>query len=258
MTTDREPTGDDHNTRNLVLIPGMMCDEGLWVQMEPHLPAGVHVHHAVLRGDTISTVVENILAGAPERFTVVGLSLGGIVAMHLAARAPERLDGFVVLASNARAPRPDQFRGWHESKMRLANGASAASEQERILGSLLSVNAVMTDPKLTERVVGMAERIGAAGVIDQLSAQESRRDYLRDLVGITCPGLVLAGSEDALCPVPVMREIADWLPNSTFGVISGAGHLTPMERPWETGTVIAEWFDANVAPRRTEREVSRL
>ncbi|WAC56811.1 alpha/beta fold hydrolase [Gordonia sp. SL306] len=253
MTVGVELVGD------IVLIPGMMCDDQLWEDMEPHLPEGARVHHAALRGDSISAVAENILAEAPLRFTVVGLSLGGIVAMHLAVCAPERIAGMVVLSSNARAPRPDQFRGWRESKMRLANGASSGAEQQRILGSLVSAKSISADPTLIDRVVGMAERIGSASTMAQLAAQESRRDYLDDLAGITCPALIVAGGEDPLCPGRVMRNIAERLPNSAFELVVDSGHLTPMEHPRVTGEIIAEWFDSHIRTSGCiERESSRL
>lgn len=232
-------------TDHVVLIPGMMCSQQLWANIEDPLRRHARVHHAVLERNSIASIANNILASAPPKFTIVGLSLGGIVAIHLAMLAPHRITGIALLSTNARAPRPDQLRAWCESATRLRHGGSAVSEQRRLLEDLTSERSRTADPTLSARVLAMAENIGTEALRTQLAAQASRIDYRDVLRGVTCPSLVLAGEDDALCGVPTMREIAAHLPDSTFEIIPGSGHLIPMERPTDIGGLLAQWL-ANI------------
>nr|WP_226955689.1 alpha/beta hydrolase [Rhodococcus opacus] len=220
----------------------MMCSEQLWAEVEDPLRRCARIHHAVLERNSIASIANNILASAPPKFTAIGLSLGGIVAIHLAMLAPHRITGIALLSTNARAPRPNQLRAWCESATRLDHGGSAVCEQQRLLEVLTSERSRTADPTLSARVLAMAEHIGTEGLRTQLAAQASRIDYRVALREVTCPSLVLAGEDDALCGVPAMREIAAHLPDSKFETIPGSGHLTPMERPTEVGRVLTRWI----------------
>ncbi|MFC9361082.1 alpha/beta fold hydrolase [Rhodococcus sp. NPDC057014] len=229
-------------TDHVILIPGMMCSRQLWTKVEEPLRRHARIHHAVLERNSVASIANNILASAPPKFSVVGLSLGGIVAIHLAMLAPHRITGIALLSTNARAPRPDQRRAWCESATRLDHGGSAVSEQRRLLEDLTSARSRAADPTLAARVLAMAEHVGSGGLRAQLAAQASRIDYRDALRGITCPSMVLAGEDDPLCGVPAMREIATHLPDSTFEVIPNSGHLTPMERPTDIGRTLTRWL----------------
>ncbi|BAH51200.1 alpha/beta fold hydrolase [Rhodococcus opacus] len=239
-------------TDHVVLIPGMMCSEQLWADVEDPIRRHARIHHAVLERNSIASIAHNILASAPPNFTAIGLSLGGIVAMHLAVIAPHRITGVALLSTNARAPRPGQLHDWREAAARLDRGGSAVSEQRRLLPDLVSKNSRTADPTLNARVLAMAEHIGREGLRAQLAAQASRIDYLDALREITCPSLVLAGEDDTLCAAPAMREIAAHLPDSTFQIIPGGGHLTPMERPTDVGRTLSAWLASIDRPGNAE------
>ncbi|WP_370185458.1 alpha/beta fold hydrolase [Rhodococcus wratislaviensis] len=252
MTDTTEP--DHAEPHHVVLLPGMLCTEQLWAGVVTQFPRRARIHHAVLERNSISSIANNILASAPPKFTVIGLSLGGIVAMHLATVAPQRITGLALLSTNARSPRPDQFRGWQEAATRLDNGASAVSEQQRLLSQLVSTHSLTADPTLASRVLAMAQDTGEERLRAQLHAQESRIDYSDALRHIRCPSLVLAAEQDALCGVQTMRDIAAQLPESRFEIVPESGHLSPLERPDTIGHLLSRWLTDTRKSEPTETE----
>ena len=92
---------------SLVLIPGMMCDARMW----GGLPAALHprpVAHMIPTGaDSMADLARTLLRDAPPRFTLAGLSMGGILAMEVLAQAPDRVEPLALLATNPLAELPE-------------------------------------------------------------------------------------------------------------------------------------------------------
>ena len=83
----------------LILIPGMMCDARMWDELPSKL--AVPCQHALPVGaDTVSAIAARILAKAPPRFSLAGLSMGGIVAMEILHQAPGRIERLALLDTN--------------------------------------------------------------------------------------------------------------------------------------------------------------
>jgi len=58
------------------------------------------------------------------------------------------------------------------------------------------------------------------------------------------PGIAVAGEEDKIAPVDVMRAMAAAIPGAQFALIPAAGHLAPLEQPLATSRVVADFLDA--------------
>ncbi len=76
----------------LVLVPGLLCTRALW---EPQITGLADVAHMMvadhMRHDTMTGIAESILAAAPHRFALAGLSMGGYIALEILRLAPERV-----------------------------------------------------------------------------------------------------------------------------------------------------------------------
>ena len=82
----------------LVLVPGLSCNAALYASQWPALADGRPIlvaDHA--RDDTLSAIVERLLAAAPPRFALCGLSMGGYVAFEVLRQAPERVARLALL-----------------------------------------------------------------------------------------------------------------------------------------------------------------
>jgi pimeloyl-ACP methyl ester carboxylesterase len=192
----------------------------------------------------VTAAVEAVLATPFPRFDLVGLSLGGIVAMHVAVRAPQRIGRLALLSTNARAPRPDQYAAWDQMQHRAVAGDLMGVARD-LVPSLLRP-AAQLDRSLTCTTVEMAQATGVAAFLDQLDLQRSRTDLLDQLAGIPCPTLVVSAQDDALCPPHLHEEIAAAVPLGRLETIADCGHLSPLERPEAVTGLLRRWLDAPV------------
>src|SRR5689334_24982158 len=93
--------------RTLVLLPGFMCDNELWRDMVPDLGQLGQLHYGnVYRDDTLEGMAKQVLSEAPERFVLIGFSMGGFVSRVLTLMAPARVTGVAFVASSAREYTP--------------------------------------------------------------------------------------------------------------------------------------------------------
>lgn len=222
MVTQAEP----ETSLPLVLLPGMNCSARLWsgLDLGPVLTPK-------LTESTLSGQVDRLLDELPGTFDLVGLSLGGIVAMALTRTAPERVAGLCLLSTNPYGPSEQQLAGWRRERDRLAAGTTAREIQSDLLPVLLSVDTLETRPEVVATALTMADEVGEAELDAQLSLQRTRIDERPALRAIRCPTLVIAARYDRLCPVERHTELASLVPGGRLRVLERAAHLSPLERP---------------------------
>jgi pimeloyl-ACP methyl ester carboxylesterase len=239
----------------LVLLPGMNCSSRLWAGVETALGNEVPelvVRHGSLDCDTVDGCVDALLSALPPRFALAGLSLGGIIAMALLRRAPERVAGLCLMSTNARAPTNDQRIAWETQQRELAAGRSARDLQRELLPVLVSPAARTAE--LEPEVLRMADETGSVVLGRQLRAQATRIDERPFLRRIGVPTLVLAGADDALCPVSRHEEMHRLVPAARLVVLEGAGHLSPLEAPDLVAGHLLDWLSPPwLSPERAGR-----
>jgi pimeloyl-ACP methyl ester carboxylesterase len=182
--------------------------------------------------------LDRLAALAPEPAWWVGHSLGGIVALQLAARHPTAVAGLVLLAANARAA---------GSQVRLraaAHRAGAEREGLRPLatGRLGPAYGLHAEDPLVQSVADQAQAVGLERFAHQLAYACQRPALDQRGPWIAVPVLALSADDDLLCP-PVQSDeiVALALPGTASGHdrLARAGHLFPMQQPaWVAGRVV--------------------
>lgn len=210
----------------LVVVPGMLCDASLWSDVT--FPEGHDVHHVALTRPDIGGLADDVLDAVDGPFVLVGLSLGAIVGFEALRRAPERVAGLCVMATNAAAPRPEQHFAWRELEDLVAAGRFAEVVERTLPDMFPNRHWSAAD---AERYRRMAQAVGPAAARTQLAAQPTREDAFGALRSARCPSVVLAGSRDTLCPPAFHHAIAEALPHSRMRELPDAGHLVPWQRP---------------------------
>ncbi|MFJ6694592.1 alpha/beta fold hydrolase [Streptomyces sp. NPDC091272] len=227
-TASHAPNGTAAGPLPFVAVPGMLCDADLW--RDVRFPEGHEVRHVPLRRTDIGALADDVLAAVAGRFVLVGLSLGAIVSFEVLRRAPGRVAGLCVMATNAHAPRPEQYAAWRAMDDRIAAGRFTDVVEETLPGMFPGRNPT---PWAARRYRAMAHRVGATAARAQLAAQATRTDAVEVLRTVGCPTVVLAGARDALCPPAFHHAIADPVPGARLTVLPDAGHLLPWQRPEE-------------------------
>ena len=104
---------------NLLLLPGLLCDERLWRDQVAALGGAVACLVAdTTLDDNLAAMAARALAAAPQRFALAGLSMGGYLAFEILRQAPGRVTRLALLDTSARPDTPEQAR-----RRRGADGA---------------------------------------------------------------------------------------------------------------------------------------
>jgi pimeloyl-ACP methyl ester carboxylesterase len=224
----------------LILLPGLLCDAALWQYQVTALAEFSEPGVADLtEADSIADMASAVLAAAPARFALAGLSMGGYVAFEILRRAPERVSRLALLDTSARAD-TEEMRHRRHGLIDLAQIGKFKGVTPRLLPLLLHENHLV-EP-FTGIVTGMAERVGQAGFIRQETAILNRIDSRPSLAAIDVPTIVLCGDADQLTPPAIAEEIAAGIPGAQLTLIEGSGHLSPLERPEAVNRAMIEWL----------------
>jgi 3-oxoadipate enol-lactonase len=165
-----------------------------------------------------------------DRAHLVGLSLGGMVSMQLAATAPERVDRMVLCCTSAYLP---PASGWHDrAAIVRADGMGAIAEA--VVGRWLTPAFAAASPRLVADLRAMVEATpneGYASCCEAIATMDLR-PRLRE---VTAPTLLVAAADDPATPVDHTAVIAAELPDARAVVVGPAAHLANVEQPAAVG-----------------------
>ncbi len=228
-------------SRYLVLVPGLGCTADLFSGQINALRGDVAISVADhTRHDTIGAISREILAAAPDRFALCGLSMGGYIAFEVMRQAAGRIERLALLDTTALPDGPGQT----ERRLRLIALAQSGEFHavRDILWPLFVHPARHGDMALQRAVFKMLDDTGPEIFVRQQKAIISRPDSRSSLAAIRCPALVLAGDEDALTPVSAAQTIADGIAGSNLVIVPECGHLSAMERPDAVTEALRTWL----------------
>lgn len=215
----------------IIFVPGTWFDGRLFAgQTEPLSSEYTPRIADVTCSDSIEEMAEDVLAKAPRHFALVGQSMGGIVALEISRRVPERVTHLALIDTTPNAELPGR------ASIRMSNLAAVArGESESLLRETLAplylAQCHQTDLQITNTVIQMGLDLGPDVFRRQSRALERRVDREWLLASIQCPTLVLCGREDKLCPESLHAAMAVKIPRADLIVLAECGHLAPLERP---------------------------
>jgi pimeloyl-ACP methyl ester carboxylesterase len=222
-----------------VFLPGLLCTPRLYAQQIPALwafgPVTIGDH---TRDDSVAEIARRVLANAPPRFALIGLSMGGYVSFEILRQAPERVARLALLDTSARPDTPEQTAARHEL-IALARSGRFSEVPDRQYGNLVAPQH-QSDEGLKRIVRTMAEQVGPEAFERQQTAIMTRPDSRPGLAAIRCPMLMLVGEQDALTPPDRAREIAAGIADSRLVTVPNCGHLSALERPDEVTRALLE------------------
>lgn len=228
----------------LVLIPGLLCTEALFAPQIAALRGLTQVSVADhTRHDSVAGIARDILAAAPPRFALAGLSMGVPLALETVRQAPERVERLALLDGRARLDPPETV-ALRRSFLEMAqSGRFMEITRDHLLLVLIRPER-RTDRALVQTILDMAEATGAEAFIRQETALLTREDYRPLLPEIRCPTLVVVGEADAITPLPMAEEMARAIPGARLEVVKESGHLTTLEQPEATTTLLRDWLSS--------------
>ncbi len=230
-------------TVHTVLIPGLLCSARLYDQLLPAVWSYGGVTVADTRRDsTMTGMAERLLAAAPDRFAMVGLSMGGYIALEVMRLAPERVSALGLISTSARPDSAEQVASRREQERAVAAGRFAELVEAVYPLLVDSSNVGRTD--LADSWRRMALEIGPRAFAAQLAAVVDRPDSRPDLAAIRCPTAVIHGTGDRLIAPENAVEIADGVPHARLTLVPDAGHMIAEEQPGAVETAVRQLLEA--------------
>lgn len=225
----------------LILLPGMMCDERLFTpQVDAFSGERDVLVFALFDHSTIADLATDILAKAPDRFALLGLSMGGIVAMEMMAQAAERIDRIALLDTNPLAELEDVKQRRQPQLDSVKQG-----RLRDVMRDEMKPNYLSKGPRreaVLKTCMDMALDLGPEVFIRQSHALMDRVDQTKTLENINVPTLIMCGRDDTLCPISRHELMHRLVPNSTLDIIENAGHLPTLEQPEITNESLNKWL----------------
>ena len=181
-----------------------------------------------------------MLAAAPERFALAGLSMGGYVAHAIMRRAPGRVTRLALIDTSARADTADQLVR-RKQLIDMTNFGKFKGVTDRLLPILIHEER-LSETNLTNDIKKNAENIVSEAFTRQQTAIMGRIDSRPFLIEYGVPTMVMCGRQDALTTLEHSEEMALGIPGARLAVIEDCGHLSTMERPQAATALMRQWL----------------
>ncbi|MGH3353233.1 MAG: 3-oxoadipate enol-lactonase [Nocardioides sp.] len=172
----------------------------------------------------------------------VGLSLGGMTGMRLAARDPERVDRLVLLCTGAKL---DPSSAWHDRAATVREHGSP-SVAEAVVARWYTPAHLEANPEVKaagEAMVAATPAEGYASCCEVIATMDLRPD----LPEISAPTLAIAGADDPATPPPHLEAIAESVQDGRVLVVPESAHLANAEQPQTITPAIIDHLRGTVA-----------
>jgi 3-oxoadipate enol-lactonase len=158
----------------------------------------------------------------------VGLSLGGMIGVYLAARYPQKFRSFV--GADFRPDANEAYQNVFVERIRVTREQGMAGMVEPTLARFFSPAFAAANPATIDRFRAMIRETSADG---HIGCCEALRGLAvgADLPNIKAPALFIGGELDIGGPPDLMRAMAEKVPGARYVMIEGAGHISNIEKP---------------------------
>ncbi len=241
---------------NLVLIHGWGCDSRTWQPLLEPLQKMAAVTLIDLPGFgeseplpefSLDAVLDKIAAQLPENAVVMGWSLGGMLAVQLAARFPERIRGLITLAANVKfVAAPDYPAAMARATNRQFNQGFAQDPQ----ATLKLFSGLLAQGDAEERSLLKQLRRSDMGTVTDnwpqalqlLSVLDNRELFAQ----LTQPGLHLLAEKDALVPVAAAELMTQLNPRQQIQIVKYSAHALHWSQPQMVVDAVARFVKEQI------------
>lgn len=217
-----------------------MCSAQMFIPLKIHLEA-IGYQVTVIQFTTEQTVLDMVSLCQNKITTpgtVLGFSMGGIVALELVKQCPDLVESLILLSANSHKDKvgKDAIRRQH-IKQAKSEGL------EYVLMHYYLPNYFYNDLDInTKLVIDMANELGIHCFESQLSALSTRNDNLEVLATYKKRVLIVAGKNDLLCPISEQLKMSNIAQQATLALIENCGHFPLQEKEQLSIQSITNWL----------------
>jgi pimeloyl-ACP methyl ester carboxylesterase len=221
----------------LLFLPGTLCDSRVWQGVATQLADWPHVFVDYRAENRTTAMADKALASAAGTVIPIGLSMGGMVALEIWQRAPERVAALGLFDTNPDADTVER---------RQRRDAQLAHATEFGMASLAATQLIpsyrLTEHRHEQTVISMAADQTIEDFAAQCDALTHRTNMWPRLNQITVPTLIACGENDQLCPPEVHAHMASEVNHPSYHVIADAGHIASLDAPTIIADLLAGWL----------------
>lgn len=247
-------------TRTVILLHAFPLSADMWLPQLARVPQGWRFIAPDLRGfrgmgpafedpqldgATMDDYARDILDLMDHldipKAAIAGLSMGGYVAMALAARAPQRVS-HLILADTKMTADTEEGRAARDKMRAMVEHDGPPAVATAMLPKLLGATCHQEQPDLADAVRRLIEVNRTEAIAGAIGALKTRPDRSAALAALRVPALVICGEEDALTPRADSDAMAKTIPGAKLVVIPRTGHLSNLERPSEFNAALQNFL----------------
>jgi len=225
-----------------ILVPPLMCSAAVYAPIMDEVWSRGSVTVADTHTDgSIAGMATRLLREAPERFALLGTSMGGYVALEVIRQAPDRVAGLALVSTSARADTPEELVSRARQSQLVEDG-----QFDRLVDAAFPAVVAKqheSDAALLDEWRAMTRAVGAEVFLRQQRAVMGRADSRALLPAVGCPTVVIHGADDRLIPIAMGQEIASAIPGAELVTIDDAGHFLLREQPGAARSAVADFLD---------------
>lgn len=230
----------------LYLLPGLLCNEQCWTEQATALSAVAEVRIPSFKGkDSLVGMAESVLEGAPERFSIVGHSMGGRVAWEVLRLVEQgsgkEIDKFAVMDTGIHPVAEGEVEKRQQFLELAARDMQALADHW--IPPMVHPDRV-GDKALTSAIESMMFSYTFDEFRGQIAALLGREDQSLYLPGYEHDVLLICGDKDQWSPVSRHEEMLALLKKGRLEVIRDSGHMVTMEQPEAVNRLLLDWLAA--------------
>lgn len=177
-----------------------------------------------------------------DSVVLAGLSMGGYIALNLAARRPGWLRALVLADTRSEADTPEGAQRRSDQQVFLSGNGDPGTLADGLLGTIIGERTPGRD-EVCARVRQMMLTSDRKAWVGALEAMRTRPDVTGTLGDIGVPTLVVVGEDDKLTPPPVAEGLTGAIKGAQLQIIPAAGHVSNLENPSAFNGVLGAFLE---------------
>ena len=240
-------------TPALLFLPGLLCDQRLF---QPQINAFEQkqipwqcIVPTCQKPYTMTHLAQQTWQQCKfESVVLVGLSLGGMLAMEMLAQQPQKVTGVALFSANhlADSPARQSIRRKHLQQIENTGQKGLIKLMQSLVAMLYPPNLSATNKKHYDLIMAMCETVGASRFICQQNCLLERQDQTQTLLKNKHPTLLVGGKTDQICPLSRHRHMQQLMPHATAISLEDVGHLPTLEAAQSSTKILLDWYQTIV------------
>jgi pimeloyl-ACP methyl ester carboxylesterase len=224
----------------MFILPGLLCNLSMFAATMEAFPGASGVDDFYGQETTLPGMAAHALARAPDRFVLLGHSMGARIALEIMRVAPERVSA-LILADTGIHPAREGERDKRYELRDIGREQGFGALIDTWLPPMLAPDR-QGDAALVDGLRAMCLSAGQERFEGQIEALLAR-PVVEDLLPlVTVPTLSIVGELDAWSPPKQHRQIADLIPGARLEIVTGAGHMLPAEDAASFNAALADFL----------------